>query len=448
MGNQISRKKKKEKKEIAKVWPKESPVVKNIDLRQPPRSKAELPSGKDVINDFETIPVIKDQYVINYNHILGSGAFGVVYGGRNKADGTKFAVKIVDKTKLDKVSVDAIANESIIVSRLDHPNIIKYYYITNNPKSMSIYMEYFTGGDLLNYINKYDYINECNSYKIFKQLTKAVRYLHDNDIIHRDIKLDNILFNRDDKDLRIVLTDFGLSVNRSKSDPLLTVACGSPYYIAPEMLEFEPRYDGYASDVWAMAVTLFAVTTGNYPFYCDKDYTQMHKREIIFGRIKNGDISYPQHISGSLYELLIGLFRRDPDDRYTLDDIKRSKWIKFWKDQIKQGNECLPNSPRGEASRVNMAAVHRTRSYGNVYDSHSETISLHQHDEDDELPSELGIPPSPPRSFALIPPPPDYDAPALPALSTQPVDDFHQAMMNYFNQPVSSKTKAKGGIYR
>lgn len=363
---------------------------KNLNNDQPKRTKQELEPSREIINRFATIPDIKAQYKIDYDDVLGSGAFGKVYGGYNSTTGLKFAVKIIDKKALSPIALKAIANEAIIVSQLQHPNVIKYYYITDNVNYLNIYMEYFSGGDLLNYVNKYQYINECNSFNIFTQLIDAVEYLHDNEIIHRDIKLDNLLFNRTQNNIRVVLTDFGLSIKRGRNDPLLTVACGSPLYVAPEMISVIVRYDGYGSDIWATGVVLYTLVVGDYPFNNDNDR--------LYQNIIACNPYYPERISQDCKILLQNIFTNNEKSRITIDGIRQSSWFTFW------DNKKIP-CPNNIHNHHNKSLSH-TSSFSNL------STGKPYHNINQSYPSNPKIPSYEPLEYD--PPVPDYEPPLPP----------------------------------
>jgi serine/threonine protein kinase len=391
---------------------------KHINDKNPPRKKPELqPAPTPPYNRFATIPDIKAQYVVDYNEVLGSGAFGKVYGGHNTNTGVKFAVKIVNKKALKSSELKLIENEAIILSDLEHPNIIKYYYITDNVNYLNIYMEYFSGGDIFNYVNKYEYINECNTYNIFSQLLDAVEYLHDNEIIHRDIKLDNMLFNRTENTIRVVLTDFGLSIKRSKSDPLLTTPCGSPLYVAPEILAIKPNYNGYASDIWASGVVLYTLLVGSYPFNDDGN---------LYQNIKACNPHYPRRISQECTTLLQNIFIYDQNQRITIHEIRQSSWFTFWDNNESPCPKNLHNPHKQPIAHTTSFSNLSTGSpYHNINQSYPSNSSKVIHDSSYYPPLPPYEPPLPPSELpeSYDPPFPPYDPPPPPYEQSEP--PFH-----------------------
>jgi serine/threonine protein kinase len=342
-----------------------------------PRASIPIPRSNDLNifvdrrTQFQIDPEQEKIYQINYDAELGCGAFGRVFGGIIKTDGTPFAVKVVEKNKLTETGLMSIKNEAAITATISHPNIIKFYYITDTINCLSIYMELFPGGDLLNYINRFEYISECNAYRIFRQLTKAVKYLHSNSIVHRDIKLDNLLYNNEN-DMRVVLADFGLATKREKNDPLFTVACGTPNYLAPEILN-EGKFDGYASDIWAMGVTLFALVAGRYPFTNDVGYTGVtgtngctcytgdeSSLAGLYHNIRECNIEYPTHISENCSDLLHWMFIYGYKSRIDINLVKQHPWMTNWQQEIEKDFYCNTTTIEGRANRYRSDSLSRS----------------------------------------------------------------------------------------
>ena len=157
------------------------------------------------------------------------------------------------------------------------PFIVKIYETFETNHHFCIAMEYICAGDLLNFIKKRTKLSEQTAKFIFKQIILAIQFIHSKKIIHRDIKLDNILIDLDNK---IKLCDFGVSkfLNSTK----LFDQCGTPAYIAPEILRNE-GYD-FSVDVWSAGVVLYAMLSGNVPFK-GKNVQELHER-ILKGKFK------------------------------------------------------------------------------------------------------------------------------------------------------------------
>jgi serine/threonine protein kinase len=176
-------------------------------------------------------------------------------------------------------------------------------------------MENVVGGNLLNAINKMNKIPENLSKIIFKQLITTLQYIHSNNIVHRDIKPDNILL---DLDNTIKLCDFGVSKIIPQGQ-LINDSCGTPAFIAPEIL-MEKDYNPYATDVWSSGVVLYAMVTGFFPFRGINE-TQLHEN------ILTGIYPKPNNISEELLDLLTKILNTNPTKRISIDEILKHPWL-------------------------------------------------------------------------------------------------------------------------
>ena len=221
------------------------------------------------------ITLINSKPEDNYKIInkLGKGSFGSVYKVKHKISGEIRAMKIIKNTSVgdnDGVANKKFLKEIQVLRELEHPNIIKIfeYYIDN--RYHYIITELLTGGELYEAILKFQKFNEKKAAYIMKQILSAINYLHSKGIVHRDIKPENILVQNNDKkknkdymdEIHIKLIDFGAS-NFFKENEILTLKVGSPYYIAPEVLN---KCYNEKCDIWSAGVVLYVMLTGNFPF--------------------------------------------------------------------------------------------------------------------------------------------------------------------------------------
>ena len=220
------------------------------------------------------ITLINSKPEDNYKIInkLGKGSFGSVYKVKNKITGEIRAMKIIKNNSIN--DNDGVANKKFlkeiqVLKELEHPNIIKIfeYYIDN--RYHYIITELLTGGELYEAILKFQKFNEKKAAYIMKQILSALNYLHSKGIVHRDIKPENILVQNENKknknyldENHIKLIDFGAS-NFFKENEILTLKVGSPYYIAPEVLN---KSYNEKCDIWSAGVVLYVMLTGNFPF--------------------------------------------------------------------------------------------------------------------------------------------------------------------------------------
>jgi serine/threonine protein kinase len=198
---------------------------------------------------------------------------------------------------------------------LHHNSIVKILETLETPNYILIIMENISGGDLLNFVKKRTKLNEKISKFIFKQLITSIKYIHSKNIIHRDIKLDNILI---DLNNNIKICDFGVGKQYIKGDKLKD-KCGTPAYIAPEILK-NFGYEGPPVDIWSSGVVLYAMLSGTVPFKANQ-LKDLHKM-ILKGNYKkiNG-------ISSNAQDLIDKLLEVDPKKRISIEGIFKHPWM-------------------------------------------------------------------------------------------------------------------------
>ena len=198
--------------------------------------------------------------------LLGKGAFGKVNLALHKLARKLVAMKSINKKYLqeDRSRVK-FEQEVSILRRLRHQNVVKLFEMFGGPKHSIVVMELCAGGDLLNYVRKRRRVKEEVAKHIIRQVLEALGYMHSRMIIHRDIKLDNILL---DQRGTVKVCDFGVS-RVVHQDELMEEQCGTPAYMAPEVI-CGLGYQGYASDMWSAGIVLYAMLYGNVPFRASK----------------------------------------------------------------------------------------------------------------------------------------------------------------------------------
>ena len=268
---------------------------------------------KDDINKFYEI---KDK--------LGSGSFAVVKRGVRKADLKPFAVKIIKKSKLNADELAVVHDEVEIMHRIQHENCVTLFELFETNKKIYMVMELLTGGELFDRIVAKGSYSEKEASEVIASVTSAIQYLHNTGIVHRDLKPENLIYLSPDLDSPIKITDFGLAKFRSaKADASsMTTACGTPGYVAPEVLKNEPY--NKAVDLWSLGVILYILLCGFPPFYHEST-------AALYKQIKKGQYDFPDpywtEISDSAKDLVRRLLTVDPKARYTAAQVLTHPWI-------------------------------------------------------------------------------------------------------------------------
>ncbi|KAJ7108640.1 hypothetical protein C8R44DRAFT_294557 [Mycena epipterygia] len=269
------------------------------------------------------LPKFGVYYVLN---TLGEGEFGKVKLGLHSKYGEEVAIKLIRRETADnEAKMSKIAREIEILDQLKHPNIVRLYDVYETDKFFGIILEYASGGELFDHILAHRYLRERDASKLFSQLISGVWYMHQKNIVHRDLKLENLLL---DRHRNLIITDFGFAnhFNRSKND-LMETMCGSPCYAAPELVNSEGLYVGTAADIWSCGVILYAMLSGYLPF--DDDPTNPDGEDItkLYAYIARTPLSFPDHISDEARSLLGAMLVPDPHARADLATIMRHPWF-------------------------------------------------------------------------------------------------------------------------
>ena len=247
---------------------------------------------------------------------LGQGTFGIVVLAKHDITGENVAIKILDKEKISRESDKTrLEREIKIMKNMYHNNIVHLYNVIENSRELFIVMEYISGKELFDYIINKKHLDELESCKFYQQIISGIEYLGKTKVAHRDLKPENLLL---DSKKNIKIVDFGLS-NTYFQDELLSTACGSPCYAAPEMLSGE-KYNGINIDIWSSGIVLYAMLCGYLPFE-DNNNPKLYKKII------KGDFETPDFLSPSAIDLLHHILNVDPEKRFTIEQIKEHPWF-------------------------------------------------------------------------------------------------------------------------
>ena len=288
----------------------------------------------------------EDNYIIINK--LGKGSFGNVYKVKHKISGNIRAMKVIKNNTIirnDEKMKKQYLKEIQVLKELEHPNIIKIYEYYMDSKYHYIITELLNGGELYDSIVKVQKFNERKAAFIMKQILSALNYLHSKGVVHRDIKPENILvekvettsnFEDDFESLSIKLIDFGASIF-FKENQKLTVKIGSPYYIAPEVLN--RSYDEKC-DIWSSGVVLYVMLTGNFPFIGNT--TQKLFENIKSGRYRKSGKEY-EAISNEGKELISQMLTLNPQKRIAARECLNSPFFSNHIKTLKEIPEMLPS---------------------------------------------------------------------------------------------------------
>ncbi|KAL5766838.1 hypothetical protein ACOSP7_017455 [Xanthoceras sorbifolium] len=271
-------------------------------------------NGKKMINEY-----VKERKI-------SRGSYGKVTLYRNSNDGTPYAIKTVCKSRLCKLrmtrSESAMANvyrEVSILKRLDHPNIVKLFEVIDDQKADHLYivLEYVEGNSIGNISRTPGQIfDEETARSYFKDIIAGVIYLHSHNIVHGDIKPENLLLTTNG---RVKIGDFSFSQAFEDDNDELRRCPGTPAFTPPECY-LGTLYHGKAADTWAIGVTLYYIVVGCYPFIADNI-------PETYDKIVNSPLSLPEELDPQLKDLLLGLLCKDPMQRITLDVAAEHPWV-------------------------------------------------------------------------------------------------------------------------
>ncbi|KAG6725698.1 hypothetical protein I3842_02G044900 [Carya illinoinensis] len=251
---------------------------------------------------------------------LGEGSFAKVKFATNVNTGDCVAIKILDRNQvLRHKMVEHLKREISIMKLIKHPNVVKLFEVMASKSKIYIVLQFVGGGELFDQIAKHRRLKEDEARRYFQQLINAVDYCHSRGVYHRDLKPENLLL---DSYGVLKVSDFGLSAisQHVREDGLLHTTCGTPNYVAPEVLN-DKGYDGTAFDIWSCGVILFVLMAGYLPF----DEPNL---AVLYKKICKADFTCPSYFSIGAKKLIKRILDPNPLTRITIPEILEDEWFK------------------------------------------------------------------------------------------------------------------------
>lgn len=320
-------------------------VAKADTFASPPSTQAHVAGLADCFH--RTAPVsIPSLDSFEMIKVIGKGSFGKVFLAREKRTSEMFALKVLKKDNIIKRNqVEHTRTERSVLGYVKHPFIVGLKMAFQSRDKLYFVLDYCAGGELFFHLGKVGKFSEPRACFYAAEITLAINYVHDLDIVYRDLKPENVLL---DSRGHVRLTDFGLSKEGiSNSSSGATSFCGTPEYLAPEILNRQGH--GRAVDWWSLGALLYEMLTGLPPFYC-------RDREKLFEKIRRGTLDYPDYLSPRAKLLLRGLLTKDPQRRLgsgpnDSNDIKAQEFFSdlSW-DKLMAGEMAPPWDPQIKGS--------------------------------------------------------------------------------------------------
>ncbi|XP_022846633.1 serine/threonine-protein kinase ATG1c-like isoform X2 [Olea europaea var. sylvestris] len=284
---------------------------------------------------------------------IGSGSFSTVWNGRHRTHGTEVAIKEIVTARLNSKLKESLKSEIFILQKIHHPNIVRLLDMIEESGNLYIILEYCKGGDLSEYIRQYQgKLPEATVKHFMQQLVTGLKILRENNIIHRDLKPQNLLlFTNDDKPV-LKIADFGFA--RSLHRDLAETVCGSPLYMAPEIMQGQ-KYDAKA-DLWSVGAILFQLVTGKTPF------TGGSQMQLLQNILNSTELQFPldaKYLNPHCIDLCRKLLRHNPVERLTFEEFFNHPYLSQLQPnesfRNKQSQRLIDGSPVSGRSTVETA---------------------------------------------------------------------------------------------
>jgi calcium/calmodulin-dependent protein kinase I len=265
---------------------------------------------------------INSFYDIDYQNAIGQGGFSKVYLARRRSDGRECAVKIIDRNRIGE-HISCVYLEITLLKKLDHPIIVPLIDLFEDDQWIYLVLELMPGGTLLKRINTEwpQGYPEGLAIGLIKRLLTVVDYLHSQGIVHRDLKPENLLF---DVDGLLRLSDFGLARMVDHSSDLNN--CGTPEYVAPEVLQGSWSQYSTLTDMWSIGVITYVVLSGTWPFHADC-FDSLIKKICLGEYLMEGEIW--DSVSQTAKDFITALLVVDPKQRPSTTEALNHSWFRL-----------------------------------------------------------------------------------------------------------------------
>lgn len=261
--------------------------------------------------------------VYKLGDVLGEGAFSVVKLAVNRKTGQKVAVKCIDRQGLPEEDTNSLRQEVAIMKSLKHKNIVEFIDFFEEEKFFYVVLEFLEGGELFDRIVKKNFYNEKEARDVVKVILDGMKYCHDKGIAHRDMKPENLLLTSKEDDSFVKIADFGFAI-RGAQKSALTTQCGTPGYVAPEILQNQP-YDK-SVDMWSIGVITYILLGGYPPFHDDN-------QKALFKKIKSGEFEFHDEywdcVSAEAKDFISKLIVVNPKNRMNCDEAHNHPWLQL-----------------------------------------------------------------------------------------------------------------------
>ena len=299
---------------------------------------------------------------------LGSGNSSVVRVGVERATGNKYAVKIIERRKLHNLpkGKESVFDEVRVLQSLQHRNVIYVKEVFESSKHFCMVLELVTGGDLFRRLQEKVRLSEPETRYFFGEICEGVRYLHACGVTHRDLKPENILLSHRGRNPEVKLSDFGLS-KLKRAGSVMKTRCGTPAYVAPEVLADRHSEYSHAIDMWALGVILYIMLCGYPPFVSEDEENEF----ALFHLIRRGTFSFPPQdwdsVSDAAKDLVSKLIVVDPAKRFTIEQTLAHTWLRG---HARDDLPPVPGFPKQEKENAEAVVARKRAAAEQAPDAH------------------------------------------------------------------------------